>query len=132
MNMSRPDPLPLSYSTSIETEAVGLSEISDHGLMELANAASPVFVDARSPLEFSMGHIPGAVNIPPSAKGDMLEAAAAEIPRGETVIVYCDGLTCGKSRTVGEKLLQLGFHDVRVYPGGMDGWIGLGMDLEVQ
>lgn len=132
MNRLRPEPLPMAYSISAQDNATGLSEIDGQSLVKIANDADTRLVDARDALEFGMGHIPGAINIPSSTEGKELELKVSDLPKDATIIVYCDGLACGKSRAVGEKLLKLGLHNVRIYPDGIDGWLNLGMDLEVQ
>ena len=45
----------------------------------------PFLVDVRTPKEFSLGHIPGALNIPI----DDLRSSLNELPRDRDVAVYC-------------------------------------------
>lgn len=132
MNKLRLEPFPMAYSHEVQDESVGLVDINSQELSEIADKNGTVFVDARDSMEFSMGHIPGAISIPSTAEGDILKDAVAKLNANATVVVYCDGLTCGKSKIAGEKLLDLGFKDVRVYPDGLDGWLNLGKDLEAQ
>ena len=47
-----------------------------------------MFIDVREPFEFAMGHVPGAVNIPPSkliAGAKKLEA----VPKDTELVLYC-------------------------------------------
>lgn len=47
-----------------------------------------MFIDVREPLEFAMGHVKGAVNIPPSklmAGAKKLEG----VPKDTELILYC-------------------------------------------
>jgi rhodanese-related sulfurtransferase len=47
----------------------------------------PFIIDARSPEDFALGHIPGAVNI--GAKAAFAADKLAMIPEGKDVVVYC-------------------------------------------
>lgn len=79
-----------------------------------AVAASPessVLIDVRTELEFSKGHIPGAVNIPV----DNLRARLAELPRDRSIVAYCQVGQRGYLAT--RILLQAGFN-VRNLGGG--------------
>jgi NADPH-dependent 2,4-dienoyl-CoA reductase/sulfur reductase-like enzyme/rhodanese-related sulfurtransferase len=59
------------------------------GTFSLEEAAAPgpgqVLLDVRTPGEFELGAIPGAVNIPV----DALRARLAEIPKDKEILVYC-------------------------------------------
>lgn len=47
-----------------------------------------MFIDVREPLEFAMGHVKGAVNIPPSKM--MAGAKKLEgVPKDTELILYC-------------------------------------------
>jgi rhodanese-related sulfurtransferase len=45
----------------------------------------PFVLDVRTPQEFSLGHLPNAVNIPV----DELRGRLEEIPRDREVVAYC-------------------------------------------
>ncbi|WP_421902156.1 rhodanese-like domain-containing protein [Maridesulfovibrio sp.] len=132
--------LAVAFNTA-RSKSYTLAELSHPQPPEIGEASSTdllqdyvpgkyYFVDARSDMEFAMGHIPGALNIPVDLEGDAFAAQVARIDRALPVIVYCDGLSCGKSLIVAKKLVEQGFRDVTVYTEGIDGWIGAGMDLE--
>ena len=60
-----------------------------------------------------------AVNIPPERVDDL---AAKRIPDpGLEVVVYCAGPTCDSSVDVAERLVALGYTNVRHYSGGKQG-----------
>ncbi|WP_319760192.1 rhodanese-like domain-containing protein [Maridesulfovibrio sp.] len=127
-NSARPEPY-----TFAELGHAQPPEIKEINTLQLTENFAPekyTFVDARSDTDYSMGHIPKAVSIPSWAIKDELLEKAALVDRKRPVIVYCDGLSCGKSRIVAKKLLALGYRDITVFTDGIDGWIGAGMDLE--
>lgn len=48
-----------------------------------------IFIDVREPFEFSLGHIDGAINIPP---GRLMQGPPAELestPKDTEIILYC-------------------------------------------
>ena len=127
-NTARPKPYSFAELNNPQPPEIG--EISTADLLQSLAEGKYFFVDARSDMDFAMGHIPGAVNIPSFLEGDEFVAKATLIDRNMPVVIYCDGLSCGKSLIVAKKLVEQGFRDVTVYTEGIDGWISAGKDLE--
>ncbi|WP_415712861.1 rhodanese-like domain-containing protein [Maridesulfovibrio sp.] len=121
---------PYTFAELNHPQPPQIAEISTSELVKDFVSGNFFFVDARSDMDFAMGHIPGALNIPSWAVGEELAGLVAQIPPQVPVIVYCDGLSCGKSRIVAKKLQEKGLKSISVYVEGIDGWIGAGMDLE--
>ncbi len=119
-----------SDHNSSAVQQIEIFEIDGAGLIEAFESGEAVFIDARSDSDFAMGHIPGATNVPSWAVHAELDGLIASIPKDKMIIVYCDGLSCGKSKIVARKLAEKGFSKLAVYPDGLDGWLGLGKDLE--
>jgi rhodanese-related sulfurtransferase len=90
-------------------------------------ASGAVVVEALSADAYEAEHIPGAVNVP----GDLTaELAAALAPnRAQTVVVYCSGPSCARSKVTAAAFERLGYLDVRVYPGGKSDWWQAGLPL---
>ncbi len=87
-----------------------------------------MLVDALPPISFAASHLPGAINIPPASVD---ERAPRRIPDRESeIVVYCTSPTCEASVEVGQRLLELGYRNVRHYPGGKDEWKAAGLPLE--
>ena len=87
-----------------------------------------VLVDALAPMSFAASRLPGAINLPPALVD---ERAQARIPNpGTEIVVYCTSATCDSSVIVGERLLALGYRNVRHYVEGKDDWIAAGLPLE--
>lgn len=121
---------PYTFAELSHPQPPEIQEIATAELLQDFSAGKYSFFDARSAMEFGMGHVPEAVNIPIDKEGAELADLAAMVDSSRRVIVYCDGLTCGKSLIVAKKLRGLGFKDISIYTEGIDGWIGAGMDLE--
>jgi rhodanese-related sulfurtransferase len=87
-----------------------------------------VLIDALPPISFAASHLPGAINIPPASVD---ERAPRRIPDRESeIVVYCTSPTCEASVAVGRRLQELGYRNVRHYPGGKDEWKEAGLPLE--
>jgi rhodanese-related sulfurtransferase len=87
-----------------------------------------VLVDALSPMSYARSHLPGAINLPPEWVD---ERAPIRIPGFETeVVVYCSDADCDSSVIVAERLLELGYLNVRHYAGGKRDWIEAGLPLD--
>ena len=88
-----------------------------------------VLVDALAPMIYAHSHLPGAINLPPSGVDSL--RCAKRIPDVETeIVVYCANPECGDSVVTAERLLALGYTNVRHYAGGKDEWRQRGLPLE--
>ncbi len=109
----RPEPARISY-----TEARALFD-----------AGSAIFVDARPPFDFGLGHIKGAVNLPLkdfSTSGPLLDL----LPRDRLLVTYCDGEDCNSSVLLAAKLDSAGFKQVQVFFGGWKEWSARHLPVE--
>jgi rhodanese-related sulfurtransferase len=106
-----------------------LPEISREELwQEIERGEKLVLVDALAPMSFAHSHLPGAINLPPEWVDDR---GPARIPdRDAEIVVYCASTTCDSSIQVGERLLELGYPNVRHYVEGKKGWIEAGLPVE--
>lgn len=87
-----------------------------------------VLVDALAPLSYAAAHLPGAINIQPE-RVDAL--ARRRIPDLDTdVVVYCADADCDASVEVAERLVELGYRNVRHYSGGKADWRAAGLPME--
>ncbi|HET9322968.1 MAG TPA: rhodanese-like domain-containing protein [Gaiellaceae bacterium] len=87
-----------------------------------------VLVDALAPMSYARSRLPGAVNIPLEWVDDR---ASRRIPDLDTeVVVYCVDLECDSSVQVGERLVALGYRNVRHYAAGKKDWMRAGLPVE--
>ena len=99
-----------------EIESVGREQLCE----QIERGDDLVLVDALPPISFAASRLPGAINIPPASVD---ERAPRRIPDRESeIVVYCTSPTCDSSVEVGQRLLELGYRNVRHYPGGKDEW----------
>lgn len=79
-----------------------------------------VLVDARTPQEYRAAHIKGAINIPEKE----FDEAAKQLPADKKtlLIFYCNGVKCGKSKRVAQKVEPLGYTAILIYKEGIPVW----------
>lgn len=108
------------------------AEISTNELRQILKDNSATVLDARPPMEYATSHIPGALNVAAKAGVPMsvYVSDAAEVGRmlpdkTAPVVLYCNGPFCGKSKRLGEELLEAGYTNVRRYQLGAPTWRAL-------
>jgi rhodanese-related sulfurtransferase len=77
---------------------------------------------------FTGDMIPGSRRVPLDTIGR--EASEAKSPKGEEIIVYCGGPKCPQSLQAAQKLMDLGYTNVKAYEGGLEEWKNAGNKLE--
>jgi len=108
-----------------------ISEIDLTRLWELHNEGNILLVDVRPHIYYSMGHLPGATNLPkrqyykelPRLKAD-LDAA---VTTGKPIVLYCQDADCPDAATVARMLARQGYK-VLVYIGGWKEWKAAGLE----
>lgn len=89
---------------------------------ELWQRSSTLFVDVRSPGDYEVGHVPGAVNLPEEEFEQRFPALRPRLARAETIVVYCKSTDCGKSLWSAIRLHQAGLTQTSIYPEGWNEW----------
>jgi rhodanese-related sulfurtransferase len=123
----------------ILSDAAGSSEISTAQLKAALTDSSAIILDARPYDEYAVSHIPGARAAPAKAGTTpaLYVGDAAEIEKGirdktQPLILYCNGLFCGRSERLADDLIKLGYQNVRRYQLGAPGWRALGGVMQVE
>jgi rhodanese-related sulfurtransferase len=100
----------------------------DELLRKIEGGEQLVLVDALPPMSFAHSHLPGALNLPP----ERVDASVAKrLPNKDAeVVVYCANPECESSTDTAERLVALGYPNVRHYAGGKDEWREAGLPLE--
>jgi rhodanese-related sulfurtransferase len=81
------------------------------------NRDAYVVIDARTPVAFAAGHVPGAINLPHRT----ITAETAQFPKDAVLVTYCDGIGCNASTKAAVKLSRLGYR-VKEMIGRLDWW----------
>jgi rhodanese-related sulfurtransferase len=106
-----------------------IPEIScDELQAKIARAEDFVIVDALPPMAYAHSHLPGAINLPPARVDG---SVARRLPdRDAEIVVYCANPECEDSVETANKLVALGYTNVRHYPGGKNEWRERRLPLE--
>jgi rhodanese-related sulfurtransferase len=109
----------------VELPTVTAEQVRD----KLDGGESFVIVDALAPMVYAHSHLPGAINLPSSNVDP--DRVTRRIPDRKTeIVVYCSSDECDDSHITATKLQQLGYTNVKHYPGGKNEWRDLGLPLE--
>jgi rhodanese-related sulfurtransferase len=137
----KPVPPPIETGTEPSSEAKykkpvrmngrgAVTSISFDQFYPLHEAGKTLVVDARHPIFYRLGHIPGAINLPlPNCdtsihnREEEIKTALAE---GKTIVVYCSGITCPDARSVARRISGFGY-PASVFHGGWDAWTAAGL-----
>ena len=102
---------------------------ADELLRKMEDEEAFVLVDALAPMVYAHSHLPGAINLPPTAIDSYM--VARRIPdRNTEIVVYCSSPNCEDSIATGVRLQELGYTNVRHYSGGKNEWRDAGLPLE--
>jgi rhodanese-related sulfurtransferase len=87
----------------------------------VADHDNAVIIDVRTPIEFEMSHIPGAVNV--NVQDDAFGEMIAKLDTDKTYIVHCTkNPVGGRSMRALDSLQELGFKNLYSLEGGYLAW----------
>lgn len=94
---------------------------------QLLSAPNAQVLDARTPSEYAINHVKGAINV------NLKDSAAtaqiiAKLDKNAPTFTYSIG--AGRSVILAKKLKELGFKNAYFMPGGIGTWVGAGFPLE--
>lgn len=84
-------------------------------------------LDARSPEEFAVNHIKGAINVDLKDVAGTEKTITALNPKYPT---FSYSINNGRSSVLAKKLREKGFEKVYELPGGLGNWVGAGNPLQ--
>ena len=96
--------------------AAGVTDVDAAAVERLVGQSGVVILDVRTPGEFEMGRIEGAINVPVNE----LAGSAEAWDRDAIYVVYC--ATGQRSIPAVQTLSELGFVDVRHFAAGIQAW----------
>lgn len=122
-------PLPPTEPVADETDSPVRPVSLDAAIGHYRNQTA-VFVDARPRNVYQNGHIAGAKSLPDQEFENALGPFFESVDPAVKIITYCDGLNCHLSKSLGEKLLEIGYEDVTYLPDGWRLWQERGMPVD--
>ena len=110
------------------------AEVSTEQLQQILTEEQAIVLDTRPHLEYSISHIPGALNVAarPGVPMSMYVSDVAEVGRlvggdlTRALVLYCNGPLCPKSKRLSEELEIAGYTNVRRYQLGIPVWRAFG------
>lgn len=112
------------WMASCQTQTAEIQTLDATAFNEAVKSNEQIqLIDVRTPEEFQSGHLESAVNIN-SASPDF-EAQLNKLDKSKPVYVYCKG--GGRSAAAAQKLVELGFTDVKDMKGGMMAYVAAGL-----
>lgn len=133
-------PAQLVHDAVLAMPGAGAPEISTNELKRILEDQSAVVLDTRPYREWSVSHIPDALNVAPKPGVSMAlyTSDVAEIGRlvdgdkSQPLVLYCNGPFCGKSKRVAKELLEAEYTNVSRYQLGAPGWRTLVGVMEIE
>jgi rhodanese-related sulfurtransferase len=114
-------------------------EVNTDEFRQILMDASAIVLDARPYEEYAVSHIPAARSIrgkpgttPALYVADSREVLETLPDRDQALILYCNGVYCGRSERFADELMGLGYKNVRRYQLGAPGWRALGGVMQVE
>ena len=87
-----------------------------------------ILVDARAERYFDGNMLPGAIYLPSNSSQ---EEILQKLPQKNIpLIVYCGGIDCPASTTLGTRLREMGYQEIYEYAEGIPAWMAAGYPLE--
>ncbi len=106
-----------------------LSSLALPQVRAIQQAGSMLFLDAREPAMFLVGHVPGALNIPSSGVDEAMATHRAMLEEAGGFVVYCDSPDGKLARATAQALLQRGLRNLYLFPGGWSQWQAAGLPV---
>jgi rhodanese-related sulfurtransferase len=103
---------------------ITLEEIRQHVRNNTA-----AFIDARGDRDFALGHVRGALNVPPSQMQAHTDRINQALARDQLIIIYCGGPDCDSGDMVYEYLASQGYANMRVFKPG---WRALSKESDLR
>lgn len=107
---------------SIPAKPVVVQSVDLATAIKLHLSPKAIFLDVRSKKFYDYGHISGAINFDPGDGIDFSEQQLDSFKSARAVVIYCNGLQCGTSYVIAQKLIGHGLKNVKVYNEGWPEW----------
>ncbi len=96
----------------------------------LFDGGQTLFVDARTEDLYLDGHIKGAISFPTYMFDEKIDAFLEAYPPELPLVCYCSGRECEDSHMLAERLMEMGYENVRVFIDGFPAWQEEGFPIE--
>jgi rhodanese-related sulfurtransferase len=109
-----------------------VSNISAQELFRLQNQGNQIhLLDVRTPMEYRVGHIPGAKLLPLDRLSDeTLAEQLSDAYKGGEMPIYLTCLSGFRAQQAAERLQDAGYRNLVLLAGGTEGWEKAGLPLK--
>jgi rhodanese-related sulfurtransferase len=121
-----PQPAASATTATAATASDALAQIKLDELERGIADKSITVYDANSKEHFAEGHIPSAKHL----AYDQITAQALPADKAAPVVFYCWNEQCSASHEAAKAAMKLGYTNVRIYAGGIEGWRKGGKSVE--
>jgi len=114
---------PDNRSSLVYTEhLIGFRTLSEVSLEHLQTAPSHTYllIDSRLHSDFRRGTIEGSINIPVTFRREDFNKSLFGVERSRMLVVFCQNQKCGFGRSVANRLIKMGFENVKLLDRGID------------
>ncbi len=120
--------LSLSSCAFSSPNPANLGPVQADSLIQAQKGTKSTFhlIDIRTPDEYGVGHLKGAVLLDFYAQD--FKTKLASLPREEKILIYCR--SGHRSGLALQTMKEMGFLDVHDIAGGINAWRSLGLPLE--
>jgi rhodanese-related sulfurtransferase len=116
----------MSNLTATETP---IKTITTQEVHQILDSKRPIqFWNVLTDEWFKGENIAGSRRVPLDKAGH--EVRTMNFSKNTEIVVYCGGPHCPQSRMAAEKLVKLGYENVRAYEGGLEEWKAAGLAVE--
>lgn len=101
---------------------IGFRSLSEVSPEQLHNDPSLAYllIDSRFQGDYRRGTIQGAINIPVTFTREDFDKSLHGVERSRMLVVFCQNRKCGFSRSVANRLIKMGFENVKLLDRGVD------------
>ena len=99
----------------------------DREHVQAAMETGAIVVDALPAAPYSRRHLPGAVNVVAEDPDAQVRTVLPDL--SAVVITYSTDEYCDRGPGLAERLITLGYTDVRNYRGGISDWVAAGLPV---
>lgn len=113
-----------------EDLSIYYNEMDIETLVALKEADSITLLDARDPMLFEQGHIPGAISCPIAKFNEMYDSIVPLLEEGKTIVIYCINVQCTDSSLLAREMNKKGHLEIFVFKGGIEEWTEMGYPVQ--
>jgi rhodanese-related sulfurtransferase len=114
----KPAEAPATTNATVAHDAMPMITAGDLEARMKAQPTETFVFDANNTETFQAGHIPTAKWL----SYDAVTADKLPAKKDAFIVFYCKNEQCGASHQAAETAMKLGYTNVKVFKGGIDGW----------